>query len=229
MYDKWLDVLNDVKLFNNIDFNELLNILNCMKPVIRNYKKKENITNAYEQFNGIGIILEGDVIITKDNLAGSRIIMAKLSTGDIFGETIAFSNYDKWAATVVAVTDCTIMFMPPERIIGNCPNLCGGHTELIKNMLSIVSQKALNLNRKLDFLTIKSIRGRFSTYLLELYNKKKTNTIMLPLKRNELADFLNVSRPSLSREMIKMKEEGIIDFYRSTIKILCIDKLKNSI
>jgi Mn-dependent DtxR family transcriptional regulator len=52
---------------------------------------------------------------------------------------------------------------------------------------------------------------------------------MISLKRNELAEFLNVSRPSLSREMIKMKDEGIIDFYKSSFKIIDIERLKKSI
>jgi len=51
-------------------------------------------------------------------------------------------------------------------------------------------------------------------------------TFILPLKRNELADFLNVSRPSLSREMSRLMEEGIIDFHRASIKIKDLDSLR---
>jgi DNA-binding transcriptional regulator LsrR (DeoR family) len=49
----------------------------------------------------------------------------------------------------------------------------------------------------------------------------------LPLKRNELADFLNVSRPSMSREMCAMRDEGIIEFHLSTFKIKDLEALKN--
>ena len=50
---------------------------------------------------------------------------------------------------------------------------------------------------------------------------------MLPLKRNEMADFLNIARPSLSREMCRMRDEGIIDFHRESIKIKDPDALKS--
>ena len=52
---------------------------------------------------------------------------------------------------------------------------------------------------------------------------------MLPLKRNEMAEFLNVARPSLSREMCRMRDEGLIDFHQSTIKIEDLEALKNLI
>ncbi|NLO93742.1 MAG: winged helix-turn-helix domain-containing protein, partial [Clostridiaceae bacterium] len=51
-------------------------------------------------------------------------------------------------------------------------------------------------------------------------------TVKLPMNRSQLADYLNVSRPSMSREMARMKDEGIIDYYLSAVKILDFDKLK---
>ncbi|MCG8540222.1 MAG: Crp/Fnr family transcriptional regulator [Clostridia bacterium] len=229
MYEKWIKTLKRVELFKDFEIDELNKMLMCICPKITSYKKKEYVTIAENRFTGIGIVLEGEVIVTKENAAGNRVIMAKLKEGDIFGEMMAFSGYNKWAATVVASTDCTVIFLPPEKIVGNCSNVCRGHKLLIQNMLSLISKKALGLNRKVEYLVIKSIRRKISVYLLEQYNKTGRLTFIVPLKRNELAEFLNVSRPSLSREIIKMKEEGIIDFYRSTFKIIDIEGLKASL
>ena len=229
MYTKWINSLTKVVLFKDLDKDELIKTLMCIRPNIATYKKKEYLTISGEEFIGIGIIVEGKVIVTKENAAGDRMIMAKLEEGDIFGEMIAFTKYKKWPATVIAETDCTVLFLSSDKIIGNCPSTCPGHKFLIGNMLTLISQKALGLNRKMEYLTIKSIRGKISTYLLEQYNRRREQTFMIPLKRNELAEFLNVSRPSLSREMIKMKDEGIIDFYRSSFKIIDLEALKASI
>ena len=95
-------------------------------------------------------------------------------------------------------------------------------------MLRIISEKALLLNRKVEYLAIKSLRGKICTYLLEQHQRTGMTTFMLPLKRCELADLLNVSRPSLSREMCKMRDEGIIDFHRSSIRIKNMEALKRS-
>ena len=82
------------------------------------------------------------------------------------------------------------------------------------------------LNKKVEYLTIKSMRGKISTYLLEQYKRTGDKNIILSLNRNELSDFLNVSRPSMSREMCKMRDEGLIDFHLTEFEILDIESLK---
>jgi CRP-like cAMP-binding protein len=113
-----------------------------------------------------------------------------------------------------------------EKIIGECRNVCPWHRMLIQNMLRIISEKALILNRKVEYLTIGSIREKISKFLLEQFKVTGKTTFTLPMNRKELADFLNVSRPSLSREMSRMRDEGIIDFHMATVKIIDLEKLK---
>ena len=97
------------------------------------------------------------------------------------------------------------------------------------NMLSVVSEKAINLNRKVEYLAMKSLRAKLSRFLLEQYKKAGKTMFVMPLNRSELSDFLNVSRPSLSREMCRMRDEGIIDFYRSSVQILDEEALKKAL
>jgi CRP-like cAMP-binding protein len=93
-------------------------------------------------------------------------------------------------------------------------------------MLRIVSDRALFLNKKLEYLSIKNMRGKICAFLLEQYNRCGTTTFLLPLKRNEMADYLNVARPSLSREMGRMKEEGLIDFHKASMKLKDLEALR---
>ena len=93
-------------------------------------------------------------------------------------------------------------------------------------MLRILSQKALYLNRKVEYLTIKSMRSKIASYLLEQTHIYNSHNFIIPMNKNELADFLNVSRPSMSREFSRLKDEGIIDYYLSSIRILNADQLK---
>jgi CRP-like cAMP-binding protein len=119
--------------------------------------------------------------------------------------------------------------MSPQKILGYCDGKCPWHRQLVLNMLKILSEKALILNKKLEYVSIKSMREKLGTYFLDQYRRNKSLTFMLPLNRNELADFLNVSRPSMSREMSRMKDDGIIDFHMSTVRILDFEALKNMI
>lgn len=219
-------LLMSSSLFTGISICGLENMMNCLQPNLSAYKKNSYITLEGDPFTGLGVLLTGEAAVIKENMAGSRNIMAILRSGDIFGEMIAFSGKRHWPATVFAQTDCSVIFLLPDKITGKCTNACEGHAQLINNMLSILSEKALLLNRKVEYLSLGSMRGKISTYLLEQHQSTEKNVFNLPLNRNDLADFLNVSRTALSREMGRMRDEGLIEFYRSSVKINNIDALK---
>ena len=72
------------------------------------------------------------------------------------------------------------------------------HRRLILNMLRIISEKRCSSTGKVEHLTIKTLRGKIAVFLLEKAKEAGTTTFMLPFNRNELAEYLNVARPSLS-------------------------------
>jgi CRP-like cAMP-binding protein len=204
-------------------------MLHCLNPRILNYEKNASIALAGDHFDGIGIVIEGELIIAKENLAGDRTVMTILKPGDMFGEMVSFSEKKEWPASVVAQSDAQIIFVSPEKVITMCDKMCDSHRQLIENLLIIMSKKALMLNRKVEYLSIRTLRGKLCAYLLEHQKIKQQNIFTLPMNRDELADFFNVARPSVSRELSKMKEEGLIDFHKSSFKILDYDRIKASI
>jgi len=229
MFNRWMTVLNRCPLFKGIDPVNLNIVLTCLNPKVNNFKKNEWVSFAGDKISGLGVVLAGEVVVAKENAAGQRVILAVNGPGEMFGEMAAFSEEGVWPATVMAREACTVMFLPSEKIVGSCENACVNHRFLITNMLGIVSEKALALSRKVEYMAIKTLRGKISTYLLEQYRRTGKDTFMLRLKRNELADFLNVSRPSLSREMSRLRDEGVIDFHRDSVKIMQVEALKNMI
>lgn len=213
-------------LFRGIQPGELQAMLACLQPVQRTYRKNQLVARAGEKFTGIGVVLSGHLTVSRDSMGGQRVIITALEAGDLFGEIIAFAGEQTWPATVMAQEECRVLFLPPEKIVGNCEKQCSFHRLLITNMLGIVSRRALLLSRKVEYLSLKSIRGRIAAFLLEQSQKAGRNTFMLPFNRHEMADFLNVARPSLSREMSRLRDEGIIDFHRSSIRLLDVPALK---
>jgi len=226
-FHKYISQLLQVSLFKDIEEMELMHILACFVPKVNNYSQGEYITLEGHEYTGVGIVLAGQVTITKSNEAAERIIMGQLGPSEIFGEMIAFSSINMWPASVIAKTKCQIMFITPEIIINHCSKMCVGHRQLLLNMLTIVSNKALGLNRKVNYLSIKSMRGKISKFLMEEYHKDNKKMFDIVYNRNELAEFLHVSRPSMSRELSRMKEEKIIDYHQSAFKILDLDQLSD--
>ncbi|MPW25073.1 helix-turn-helix domain-containing protein [Alkalibaculum sp. M08DMB] len=229
MYEKWSKILSHTQLFKNIDTTSINTMLNCLKPPIHEFAKNEYITVEGDTFEGIGIILLGEATIAKENMAGNRIIVHSIKQGDIFGEMVAFSNKNTWPVSVNATQKTTVVFLPPEKITGSCVNMCFSHQELILNLLNLVSNRGLFLNKRIEYLSIKNVREKISVYLLEQYERAGKIVFKIPHNRNELAEFLNVTRPSLSREMAKMRDEGIIEFQKSSVALTDIDALKSSV
>lgn len=217
------------KLFENMTEEELNVLMNCLRPRVVKLRKNDIANVAGDRFEGIGVVLKGQAAVVKESMEGNRIILAVLKPGELFGEMAAFSGNGKWPATIVSQSESTIMYMPPAKILGQCESACISHRTLIMNLLRILSDKALTLSRKLEYLSIKSIRGRIARYLLEQYKKMGQTTFLLPMNRNELADFLNVSRPSLSRELCKMRDEGLLDFHRSSVQIKDMETLRSTV
>jgi CRP-like cAMP-binding protein len=104
--------------------------------------------------------------------------------------------------------------------------LMEGCESILKNFVSILSNKILMLNKKTSILSFKTIEEKVASYILEEYKVKKQTTFNIPLSRKELAGYLNIPRPSLSRAMGVMKECGVIDYYQNTIQILDLEGLE---
>ncbi len=229
MYELWTHTLKSSVLFRGIEGDALDVMLDCLKPRVRRCKQREIIVTNGQPFEGLGIIASGRVALTRDMYSGNRIILGLLEAGDIFGEIVAFSDSKVWPMTVIAHEDCVLLFLPPGKITGTCSNVCASHSALIMNMLAILSNRASMLDRKIEHISAGSIRGKVSSYLLDMYRQSGRAEFTVPLKRHELADYLGVPRPSLSREMASMRREGLIDFKGKSVCIKEVMKLEGAI
>lgn len=218
-------ILLNIKLFRDVSAAELDILLETKHIVVSNYNKNDFITYAGDKIESIGIVLKGHVLVTKENVLGERIIMSVLEKGNLFGEIGAFSDKGVWPATVMAQDEASICFIHKSIFFSGCVKDCRSHQKIIFNMLNIISNKAMLLNRKVEYLSFKSVRSKIASFLIDEYRKTNKLTLSLNINRNELAEFLNVTRPSLSRELAKMKTDGLIDFHKYTIKILDIQTL----
>lgn len=225
MIGEHLSVLSGARLFRGLSESDIEALLRCLEPRVASYPRNECVAIEGEPLTSVGIVLCGTLTIYKENAAGNQVVLNVLRPGDTFGETAAFVSSPKWPATIRAESASGVLHLPPDRLIEQCQRLCPWHKALLKNLLGAVSERALLLNQKVTYLTIKSMRGKLSAYLLDLYKKTGSRDLVLPLNRNQMADFLNVSRPSMSREMCRMRDEGIIDFHLSNVRILDPERL----
>jgi CRP-like cAMP-binding protein len=221
-----ISIVKRTPLFQGIPEGELDVMLSCINPQVKRFERGEIAARMHEPMTGVGLVLSGEVEVMREDASGFRHIIAFVKRGDTFGEMMAFSGSPVWQATVTAKTDCSLMFVPATRFLGNCPRSCPAHKTLIQNMLRIISGKAIQLGKKVEYLSIKSMRAKICGYLLEQSSLSSSSTFNLPMSKSDLADYLGVSRPSMVREFGRLKDEGVIDFYLSSVRILDMDALK---
>lgn len=208
--------------------NEIKHSLECSKSEIISYKKDEMIFFMDDKPENLFVLIEGAVSVCYDSLEGKRNIITTINQeGDLFGEVFLFLNKKTYENYTVAVTDTKVLKMPKEYLYVTCGENCSFHTMLTSNMLSILAGKAYYLNQKLNILSGHTLRQKLCKLLIR--NSSKDGDVVLQMNREELADFLNVARPSLSRELMKMQDEGIITIDKNKIKIIDFEEIQNNL
>jgi len=222
----FLEILKNVPLFAQIDERELNSLTKCLNAKHSSYEKGDFILSQGDSINGVGIILTGSVDIIKEDFLGKRSIMANLSAPDFFGEVFVCAGITTSPVSVVASQETEVMLIDYKRIITTCSSSCDHHNLLVQNMLKLIANKNLVLNRKIDYLLIKSLREKIAKYLIDFFSTNNSASFEIPFDRSELADFLNVDRSALSRELSRMKSEKLIDYKKKSFHLLKLEALE---
>ncbi len=213
--------LSKSKLFANFDAAQITDLFKDLNYSLNRHIKDQTIHIENEECKNLSIIISGTVEIQKIDSSGKVLSIAQFHEADTFGENLIFGNKTNYPVTVISKTDTIILNIDKGSVI----KLCQTNTEFLNEYLKIVSNKAVVLSSKLNEVTLKSIRQMICDFLLHEYENQKMMKIKMNMTKNQWADKMGVQRPSLSRELIKMKEEGIIDYDRNTVEIKDLDLL----
>lgn len=205
-------------LFENFTATEIVNILSNTKYKINKYKKSETIALEGDPISSIGIILLGNIEIQKVYPSGKIVTINRMGRGNIFGEAIKKT----YPSTIVSSGDSEILFISEEDII----KLCSSSKVFLNNFMRVLSNRILNLSKILRNLSYQTIREKIASYLLDEYKKQHSLTINMNLSRQEMADLFGITRPSLSRELINMKNDNLIHIDKKAITIIDIEALE---
>jgi CRP-like cAMP-binding protein len=165
-------------------------------------------------------MVEGTAQITREDAEGNRAILSELVKGDIFAEAYAAAARDYIPITVIATSDCSIVWVPFSKVVVQCSFSCQFHQQLIQNMMKIIAEKSIAMNEKMRILSCKTTKEKLLTYLHDYSEKMGKTKFKIPFSRNELADFLSVDRSAMSRELGKLRDEGYLNFNRNEFELL---------
>ncbi|KHS58185.1 MULTISPECIES: Crp/Fnr family transcriptional regulator [Terrisporobacter] len=209
-------------MFKNKSEEYLLDLFKDSNYIIKSYSKNDIIAIEGDTCTSIGLILDGNIDIKR--MLGTKVIhVSSFGKGHIFGEVIAFSDVNLYPATVMSSTQSKIMFISKDNFI----KFCTSHEDFLGMFLNDLSNKIFVLNKSITNLTFSSVRQKICNFLITEYKLQNSENIKLKITKEKIAESLGITRPSLSRELINMKDMGLIDYSRSHIKILDLEEIEN--
>ena len=222
------DIINKLQgneFFNNLNNEEIEKLISNIGYSVKLYKKGEVIANEEDECNSLGFVLEGIVEIQRIYLSGKQITLKRLSNGDVFGEALIFSKKSKYPSTVLAFNECTVLYISKVDIL----KLCTMDERVLGNFMSTLSNKIFMLNSKIKSIAFKSIKHKVINFILEQAKMQKSETINLKESKEEIASSLGIPRPSLSRELMNLRDLKYIEFDRNVIEILNFEELEEEL
>ena len=212
--------LKKTVVFRGMNDDELDTALIALGAAEREYAKDEVILHAGSTTDMMGLVLGGSVRIESNDIWGNRTILSHIAPGQVFAETYAIVENAALLVDAVANRDSRVLMLS----IGSAGFLRQDSSlwriKLTANILGISMQKNLMLSRRSFHTSPKSIRGRVMSYLSSVSLQTGSDEFDIPFDRQQLADYLNVERTALSKEISKMKQDGLLTARKNHFRIL---------
>ena len=177
-------------LFQDLSEAELDTLAAAGHLRTRQFAKHEVIFHAGSCVREIGIVLRGSVHIENLDLWGTKSILSSVGAGQAFAETYAFCG-EALMVDAVAAEHCEILFL---------------HTA------ALTDARNFSLSQRIFCTTPKTVRGRLLTYFSAQAARCGRMAFEVPFNRQQMADYLNLDRSALSKELCKMRDEGLLEF-----------------
>ena len=214
------EALQNNRLFldmNALEINTALYILNAR---YQTFEKGKIILHAGGQTDCVCLVISGSVTIENNDMWGNRTILNIVDSDDFFAETYAILKDEIMMVDAVANEQCAIMFLRIGGLFGSGFEGQPWSNKLVRNLLMISANKNLILSGRSFHISPKTARGRIMAYLNSVSLKKHSKVFDIPFDRQQMADYLNLERTALSKELSRMKREKIIDFKKNHFEIL---------
>ena len=208
------------RLFEHISGEELSAMLECLGARERTCRKGEFIVLEGDVLDCIGAVVEGSVQMRKEDVWGGSSILAVVGPGEVFGESIVCGGLDRSVVSFLAGADTRMLLLSFRRVLCTCSRSCRFHHRLVENMVGLIAAKNVQLMEKLEITSKKSIRERVLTWCSQQAQRSGSPRFTSELGRVELADYLCVDRSALTRELSRMKEEGLLDYERNSFRLI---------
>ena len=202
-------VLEKTALLSNLSREEVQTL--AARTVRKLFSAGELLFSEGEPCSGLHIIAKGKVRIFKTSVNGREQVLAMNVPGESIAELPVFDG-GPYPASAVAIEDTEIAFISRRDFHAYCVE----HPEVSLKVLSVVGARLRGLVGIIEELSFTTIRQRLIATLVKLAQNegKKTDRgieFLLPATHQELANQLGTVRELISRNLMRLQAEGLLD------------------
>ena len=217
--EQYLFILRNSPFSQGMTEEEILSVLHCVNATVQHKQKDEYILRVGDRTESMGLVLRGSVLVLQEDLWGHRNIMHRIGPGEYFAEPFAATAGSVLNVSVVADEDSEIMMLNMERFLKTCPHACAHHGRMVRNLVSVMARRVLDLNEKLTHMAKRSTREKLLSYLSAESIRQGKLAFTIPYDRQQLADYLSVERAAMSVELGKLQKEGLLKTNRNHFEL----------
>ena len=207
---KHLELFRQIDIIKSINPQEIESYLNEGSCKITQYGKN-NIVHFVGE-----VILSGKVVIERIDESGNLMTIAEFFGGDVLGGNLMFSKNPHYPMSVTAKQPTLILEINKERLF----QLFSDNHDFLRSYLQYVADHTVILGDRIKHYVNRTIRDSVMAFLDYERKQQGTNRLRLNMSKKALAEKIGVQRTSLSRELAKMRDEGIIQFDSEFIELL---------
>jgi len=214
--NKYLIIMGETDLLKSLSKEQISAYLIDGSFKIAAYGKNSVIHFEGEICSKLDIILSGKVVVERIDQSGGLMTVAEFYGNDILGGNLLFSKNPHYPMTITAQKPAVILEINKARLF----QLFSDNHQFLRTYLELVSDHAFILGDKIKHYVNRTIRESIINFLKYESKMQNTNRIKLNMTKKALAEKIGIQRTSLSRELAKMRNDGLIVYDSQSIELL---------
>ena len=216
MRNEWL--AENTALFRGLSEDELKYALTFFRAQRRTYQRGEFFVRPGDSMHDFGLVLSGIVQVSMIDLNGNRMIMANVSSGETFGESLSFLAVASSPIYVAAAVDAEILWLNTEAL--RRPQTEPVAQMLLQRFIAMLAGRTLSMNDRIQILSKKTLRGKLIAFFSQQIKRNGGISFSVDMDRSAMADYLGTDRSALSRELSSMRREGLLEYRKNRFVLL---------
>ncbi|MDD4778228.1 MAG: Crp/Fnr family transcriptional regulator [Fermentimonas sp.] len=216
--------LSNCPLFTGLSKSETDEIISRSVSEVLEVEKGQHVVRQGDIIHSLYILADGLVrteMVTKD---GNVVEIEFIEPVRPLAPAFLVATENRYPVDVISMQKSQFYIIPRTSWLKEMMM----NEQLLTNFMKLNSNMTVFLSKKVQMMSIKTLKGKLSLYILE-NTTLQNDTFILKRTQSQLAEYFGVQRPSLARTLGDMIREELISLYKREVKVLDRGKLESMI